>query len=201
MMRRIRHLRATQGLARSCNRGPLKVGGLFMALWLTACGVSEGSSGSSSQHSISTSTEVRSRPSVASDPNDLYNAYLADDLLAINSATVELEYKCYAESGFPQFLEVLAAQKANSFRSLATTPDFKSTFISFSELPWYPNEEYARSVGFGRDTPGLDSFVNVSDPSFRLLSEQCKESASSAIGGFVHLVKATFPLATALQRF
>lgn len=112
----------------------------------------------------------------AEDSNDPYSAYLADDLLAINSATRELEYRCYAESGYPEYLEVLPSQKANAFRSAASTPDFETTFREISKSPWFSSEENARAAGYGHTIPGLDAQVFTMDGSFRKVFEDCRES-------------------------
>lgn len=137
-------------------------------------------------------------PSLAPDANDPYNAYLADDLLAINSAKVELEYKCYAAHGYPQFMDVLPAQKANAFRGLAETPDFKTTFESIGMAPWYPTEEYARVAGVGHDAPGLDTHVSIDDASFRPVAEKCESSVFRTIGGSYDAVRTYMTLGNTL---
>lgn len=128
-------------------------------------------------------------PSATADPNDLYNAFLADDFLTINSARMELEYKCYAANGYPEFLTVLPAQKANAFRSNAVTPDFKSTFASFSELPWFPSEDYAKAAGFGHSTPGMDTFVATADDSFAQTAQDCEGETLTAIAASAELIR------------
>lgn len=122
-------------------------------------------------------------PPVPADPNDPYDAFLSDDLLGINSAKMELEYKCYAANGYPQFLKVLPAQKANAFRSLALTPDFRTTFASFAELPWFPSEAYARAAGFGHSMPAIDTYVFTTDNSFQQTAQDCEAKALTSMGG------------------
>ena len=126
------------------------------------------------------------RPSAAAlalDPNDPFSAYLADDVLTINSATRELDYRCYAENGYPEFLEVLPAQKANQFRSLATTPDFKTTFTEFSKSPWFSSEEAARATGYGRSIAGLDAQVINVDGSAVEVARDCNDATQKKLSG------------------
>lgn len=135
---------------------------------------------------------------LAPDHDDPYSAYLSDNLLAINSAKLEISYKCYAENGYPLFLEVLPAQKANAFRGDALTPDFKTTFASMSEAPWFSSEAYARETGFGHTTPARDPHVFASDGAFAQISKFCEEKALSAISGSAELLKQYVALGNSL---
>ncbi len=137
-------------------------------------------------------------PSATTDANDPYNAFLADDFLTINSARMELEYKCYAANGYPEFLKVLPAQKADAFRSMALTPDFKSTFASYAELPWFPSEDYARAAGFGHPTPGQETFVSTSDASFTRTAQDCEAETLATISGSAELIGAYTALGNSL---
>jgi hypothetical protein len=134
----------------------------------------------------------------ADDPNDPYNAFLSEDFLAINSAKIELEYKCYAAQGYPQFLSVLPVQKANAFRSLALTPDFKATFASFAELPWFPSEAYARAAGFGHTMAARDAYVFTSDSAFQQTARDCETKALTAMAGSADLIQAYTTLGNTL---
>jgi hypothetical protein len=124
------------------------------------------------------------------DPSDPYSAYLADELLTINSASRELDYRCYADNGYPEYLEVLPAQKANQFRSSASTPDFKTTFRSFSESPWFSSEEDARSKGYGHTVPGLDAQVFSMDSALAKVAADCRESTLKKTSGNEDVVSA-----------
>lgn len=170
---------------------------IVTALTLGGCGAGAGNEGRSQTASNQVANQVPV-PTESPDPNDPYNAFLSDDLLAINSAKIELEYKCYAASGYPQFLDVLPAQKSEAFRSLALTPDFKSTFASFGELPWFPDEAYARAVGFGHSMAARDTYVFVKDSSFRQTSEDCEKKALSAMAGSSELIQAYTALGNTL---
>jgi hypothetical protein len=161
---------------------------IVSALTLGGCGASTGKEGGTETGSTQVANQLPV-PTETPDPNDPYNAFLSDDLLAINSAKIELEYKCYAANGYPQFLKVLSAQKANAFRSLALTPDFKSTFASFAESPWFPNEAYAKAAGFGHTMAAMDTYVFVSDSSFSQTSEECETKARSAMAGSSELIQ------------
>lgn len=159
------------------------------ALSLVGCAIGEGQG----QKPDSASSEARDPgplPIVTPDPNDPYNAYLSEDLLAISSAKFEVEYKCYGSNGYPQFLEVLPVEKANAFRGQALTPDFKSTFASFGEIPWFPSEAYARAAGFGHSMPARDPYVHVSDAAFTHVSTSCEEKALATISGSAELLRA-----------
>lgn len=132
------------------------------------------------------------------DPSDPYSAYLAEDLLAINSVSRELDYRCYAENGYPEYLEVLPGQKANEFRSAASTPDFKTTFRSYSRSPWFSSEEEARETGYGRTVPGLDAQVFTMDGSFRRVVEDCHDATLKKTSGNAEVVSAYIQLGNAL---
>lgn len=111
---------------------------------------------------------------------DPYATYKSADLLAINSAYNELRYGCLAENGYPQFLKVLPAQKANAFRGMAETPDFASTFASYSELPWFDSEQDARTKGYGSPAQALEPIVMTLDPAIGPVMNDCAQKALAA---------------------
>lgn len=122
------------------------------------------------------------------DANDPFDAYLAADLLAINSALRELDYKCYADNGYPQYLDVLPAQKANDFRSSALTPDLETTFASFSALPWFESEESARATGYGHSYPAMDPVIFATDPALVEVIKECRGETMQKVSGSEELL-------------
>ncbi|WP_422935789.1 hypothetical protein [Sinomonas sp. P47F7] len=132
------------------------------------------------------------------DPNDPYSAFLADELLSINSAMRELEYRCYADNGYPEYLEVLPALKANEFRSSASTPDYETTFRAFSESPWFTSEENARATGYGSSIPGLDAQVVPDDRSILKVFEDCRQASLRRTSGNEDVVNAYSQLGNVL---
>lgn len=132
------------------------------------------------------------------DPSDPYSAYLAEDLLTINSAGRELDYRCYADNGYPEYLEVLPEQKANQFRSSASTPDFKTTFTSFAESPWFSSEEDAKAKGYGRTIPGLDAQVFSMDSALAKVVGNCNEATLKKTAGNEEVVSDYIQVGNAL---
>jgi len=152
---------------------------------LTAC--SSASDTASSATPGPTRTYSADVPAV--DPNDPYNLYLADDLLQINSSLTELQFKCFAQNGYPEFLDVLPAQKADDFRTLAETPDFRSTFSSYAELPWQVSSDAAKRHGFGRDVLPIVRSVVVKDTAFPVVQQNCRTEALAAASGNQGLIQ------------
>lgn len=129
---------------------------------------------------LNNNTVEIARPTLAAD--DPYGTYLGMDLLNINSAINASQYNCYADNGYPQFLEVLPEQKADSFRSIADTPDFPTAFASFTDSPWFSSEEQAKSLGFGKTSSPTERSVVVMDTSFPSVMADCRKSVLEDLG-------------------
>jgi|GEM_PF-4450830 len=146
---------------------------------VAACGAPQPSSPAVGGQTGSHGAVTGRAPKISGDP---YAIYKSADLLAINSAFDELKYRCLAENGYPQFLQVLPAQKANAFRGMAETPDFAATFTSYAELPWFASEQDAREKGYGIPGQAIGPTVMTMDPAIGPVMNDCTTKARAAVG-------------------
>ncbi|MGO4454810.1 hypothetical protein [Arthrobacter sp. RAF14] len=146
---------------------------------VAACGAQQPSPPTSGGHMSSPGAATGWAAKVSGDP---YAVYKSADLLAISSAFNELRYKCLGENGYPQFLQVLPAQKANSFRNMEETPDFAATFASYGELPWFASEQDARAKGYGLPAQALAPTVMTMDPAIGPVMNDCTKKSLAAVG-------------------
>jgi hypothetical protein len=120
--------------------------------------------------------------------------YFSQEVLSINAAVMEATYQCYGRHGYPQFIEVLEAQKISQFTTLPSTSDFTSVFAELKREPWFESEDDARTRGYGRSTPDVAASVYVRDASFRDVAGVCASDveeiypgSAAALGDYVAL--------------
>ncbi|KIA73410.1 hypothetical protein ANMWB30_23370 [Arthrobacter sp. MWB30] len=112
-----------------------------------------------------------------------YSAFRAQDLLDIYSAVTEITYECYAENGYPEFLQVLPEQKANLFRTVPSTPDYVSAFDRLAKAPWFDSEDEARKGGYGHGASAVLTSVYAMDVAFRDIARTCATKADEKLPG------------------
>ncbi|MCX2748383.1 hypothetical protein OOZ51_11215 [Arthrobacter sp. MI7-26] len=118
-------------------------------------------------------------------------SYLSDEVLTLNASVTELNYRCLADNGFPEFVAVLPAQKANKFRTIPPNLDFKAMFDDVTRSPWFETKDDAKALGYGRNAKGLDTRVVVSDPAFLAVAKECGDKVQAKLPGS-HDVLATY---------